>query len=845
MHESEDYQGLSEYPYGDLAAPHSVRLLNLRPGGETASEIVCELIEENLDTTKVEYEALSWSWGTDPWDETIRIHHKGVDYFVKAPLSLVSALRALRSRSAIRTLWIDAICINQQHSDEKNKQVPMMNKIYESATSVCIWLGEGDDDSKMALNFIKHEVLKLQGFDELCDNEAASPKWRAMLNLMERPWFSRRWVVQEIALANDAMIYCGKETIPWKDFADAVQLFVEVETATHRLSEVMKKDPKFYHVPGWFEYVSALGASLLVDATGTLFRVSKDKAREPLLSLEYLVSSLSVFEAVQPQDTIYALLAIAKDTAPEAVIRGATQSSVTPARAQLNAWAYRYRMRKPYKVDYKQRLFDIYKEFILFSIRQSDETRALDIICRPWAPAPEKKGSKKGKRKVRAEPKIIKEAEETRKMPSWIPRLSGAAYAMFPHPNGEMRVGRQNADPLVGLPSLSQRNYSAAGTRKVDLSTLRFKTRSTYYSMYVSGFILDRVARVEVASQGGNIPEEWVVEVGWEDEDDDPPQEFWRTLVADRGRHGRNPPTYYARACRESILKGLQSGSLNTSELINNGRCSVVAEFFRRVQAVIWNRSLMRTENDHLGIVRKDVQEGDLICILYGCSVPVILRRKRKTIADLEKEKKEDEEEFEKMKEVATIRIQRGYRESVERRARLREIRLARERQEAIQREEEQLADTEGSLPANQEESQPVPEAKSLRSMNGAGKSKPKPPKPRPKPPSMLSPRLKPKNEPAHPQAPRERRNTPKPEAEPSHPADEPRRTGTDRTGTDRTGTDRTGTDLSDDAFPLEDDPKHFYYELIGECYVHGMMDGEAIKFQNDYDIKAQTFELR
>ncbi len=77
--------------------------------------------------------------------------------------------------------------------------------------------------------------------------------------------------MQEIALAQDAMIYCGPDTISWKDFSVAVELFVEVETATHRLSEVMKKDPKFYHVPGWFEYVSALGASRLVEATGMVF----------------------------------------------------------------------------------------------------------------------------------------------------------------------------------------------------------------------------------------------------------------------------------------------------------------------------------------------------------------------------------------------------------------------------------------------------------------------------------------------------------------------------------------------------------------------------------------------
>lgn len=35
------------------------------------------------------------------------------------------------------------------------------------------------------------------------------------------------------------------------------------------------------------------------------------------------------------------------------------------------------------------------------------------------------------------------------------------------------------------------------------------------------------------------------------------------------------------------------------------------------------------------------------------------------------------------------------------------------------------------------------------------------------------------------------------------------------------------------------------YYRFIGECYLHGMMDGEAITYQNENNIKAETFELR
>lgn len=785
--EAEDQEEqLKEYSYKKLAHLRSIRLLKLQPARKRDQEIVCELIEKDLDDKrdpKFEYEALSWSWGTGPWNKKIKIHEADEAYVFKVAPSIVQALTALRQRRRVRVLWVDAICINQKEPTEKNHQVPMMSSIYGGAKKVCIWLGEDDVDSRIAIDFIKQEVLKLQGFDELCESQEATAKWRAMLNLMKRSWFSRRWVVQEIALANDAELHCGTKTISWKDFADAVQLFVEVESATHRLSEVMRMDPNFYHIPGWFEYVSALGASLLVEATGTLFRASnpsKDKRRQPLLSLEYLVSRLSVFEATQPRDTIYALLAIAKDTAPFAVTGEDVHASpVVPggARSQLISWATRHQQARRYCVDYSQPYVEICKDFMNFAIRQAgrtDPTRALDILCRPWAPHPKSGKPFHGRRSF----PFHDDNDEV--MPSWIPQLSGAAHSMHKHPNGEFKMGRINADPLVGLPTPAPRNYAAAETTQ--LRQLRFKKRDKYYSMYVSGFVLNTVGKVEVASQSGNIPDKWVEAVGWLDIDQDPPEEFWRTLVADRGRHGRNPPTYYARACKESITKGLASGSLNTTELINEGRCSVVSEFFRRVQAVIWNRSLMRTKSGGLlGIVRRDVKEGDLVCILYGCSVPVILRQNTKTPETVARERQDDEKERQEKREAAAIHIQRAFRES-------KASREARKRKKSIP----QLISPADS---HAEISNPK-QGTSIEGENrsGLGDFRRKEPKPT----------IKPK---------------------PRHVQD-------------------LMSPVSSNEPAIERD-ENFWYEFIGECYVHGMMDGDAIKYQNQNEIRARVFELR
>jgi hypothetical protein len=633
-------------------------------------------------------------------------------------------------------MYADSISLN-----EKNHQVEMMNIIYGNASRVCIWLGEATDSSRMALSFIKNEVLYLQSFDTLCDSKDASKKWVALLDLMQRPWFSRRWVVQELALAREPIIYCGNDRISWKKFAIAVELFVEVETATHRLSEVMRKDRQDQYIPSYFDYVSALGASLLVDATERLFRdwkkvevsqpetltdaqaesatdsdsddesvasedsdsstppkthnVSKDSSNriQPLLSLEYLVSSLTIFDTTVPHDTIYALLAIAKDTTPRAV---STRALVTSRSAQEGLEIYT--QRKSYNVNYKLPYVDVCKDFIQFAIERSldgSASRALDVICRPWA-IEERKLQKNRDAKLKKQEKERKaeKREKARKarrqndrahssrsqsedsspvdevstesasaqaeaaddddvsLPSWVPQLSNAPFAMDQRPGTSgPKMSRINADPLVGLPSSTHRNYSAAETKGVDMKTLRFRKRpaAKQFSMYVRGFQLDVIKEVAQVARNGQIPIEWADLAEWKDAEKFPPDTFWQTLVANRGKDGKNPPVYYSRACQESFRKGgLGSGAIDTTALIEYERNSVVAQFCRRVQAVTWNRALVRTKGEKLGLVGKDVQKGDRVCILYGCSVPVVLREcPRKT---------EDEFKTEMEQELVDIR---------------------------------------------------------------------------------------------------------------------------------------------------------------------------------------------
>jgi hypothetical protein len=93
-------------------------------------------------------------------------------------------------------------------------------------------------------------------------------------------------VVQELALAKEATVHCGEEVIQWRDFADAVALFV---TKQNQINSLLKR--RFTKDPDPIGDMRALGVNTLVEATSNLFRRATDgRILERLLNMETLVS---------------------------------------------------------------------------------------------------------------------------------------------------------------------------------------------------------------------------------------------------------------------------------------------------------------------------------------------------------------------------------------------------------------------------------------------------------------------------------------------------------------------------------------------------------------------------
>lgn len=209
------------------ASTHQIRLLELTPSKNHDEDIFCCLDVVGLQSSPTpNYEALSYVWG-DPFPKfTITIN----GYSFKVCHNLYIALRYLRYDSMPRTLWIDALCINQSDAAEKDHQISQMGAIYSNASKVLVWFGESDNDVDKAMDMLcdmerKVDVSKL---DWYLDNSEPQLDWYVVarndksvhpgLNkLFNRSWFSRIWVVQEVGLSQGIpIILCGKRPISFK-----------------------------------------------------------------------------------------------------------------------------------------------------------------------------------------------------------------------------------------------------------------------------------------------------------------------------------------------------------------------------------------------------------------------------------------------------------------------------------------------------------------------------------------------------------------------------------------------------------------------------------------------------
>lgn len=192
-------------------------------------------------------------------------------------------LHYLRPRSGIRTVWIDALCINQKDVIERETQVAMMKTIYQSSLRVVVYLGE---------DIVKVDSRRHRPRHVLHDLDYWIPQSQTNLKqLLERRYFSRVWIIQELLLSPSIII-----PIHDMDFSAGL-LF------SRNLQQSLGSDWDWDNTNApWLQYVAdgrAFSSNELLHVLRLTWCVQATDARDKIFGIMGLMDS-SVSRAIPP-----------------------------------------------------------------------------------------------------------------------------------------------------------------------------------------------------------------------------------------------------------------------------------------------------------------------------------------------------------------------------------------------------------------------------------------------------------------------------------------------------------------------------------------------------------------
>ena len=220
------------YQYKPVSQPDGIRCLVLEGATGAADEpLICRLHHHRL-ADEPDFEAISYVWGSSQKTHTIICDGQQL----AITKNLHTVLLQARLPSQERTLWADAICIDQGDLKEKNHQVTMMSRIYGRARRVLICLGpdansHAKDTADLVSDvrqWVRATVASTGGsrgsyrFMDQSQWPITDPRWAGLCFMTGLDWFQRGWVVQEAGLARDAQVLWGEMSMNWIDILRAL-----------------------------------------------------------------------------------------------------------------------------------------------------------------------------------------------------------------------------------------------------------------------------------------------------------------------------------------------------------------------------------------------------------------------------------------------------------------------------------------------------------------------------------------------------------------------------------------------------------------------------------------------
>ena len=288
--------------WAPLQGPQHFRLLAIAP--ETPGQDSLEVMIEQFDINQApEYFALSYAWG----DPAQRVQIQSNNGPLQVTPNLHAALLRIRQKRESLRLWIDAVCIHQDDDVEKSAQIPLMGRIYSQAKFVVMWVGEEDELTSTAMEATEiFESLvmgdgRIKAFSGLVDDR--SRLCHAILKMLQRPYFSRAWIVQEVILSQNAIVFCGSRITSYDKLVIACY---------------------------WIKY-SGLSPSILhldsmILSAWTLRRTRSLGEETRGTRLTNVLGLYRRMKATDPRDKVYALLGIAPSSDTSGIVPDYSQS---------------------------------------------------------------------------------------------------------------------------------------------------------------------------------------------------------------------------------------------------------------------------------------------------------------------------------------------------------------------------------------------------------------------------------------------------------------------------------------------------------------------------------------
>ncbi|KAH6696616.1 heterokaryon incompatibility protein [Leptodontidium sp. MPI-SDFR-AT-0119] len=274
------------YQYPDISAtPGVFRVIKLLPPLESCLPFGSPTLRIEIWQATVKdsstFNALSYTWGLcgSAPDRPVIVETADGPRWIHIFQPLETALLEL-STAPHDTSWpifVDQICINQLDRDEKSAQVQLMGHIYTKCKRVFIWIGPGNKSSNQYFDFTKEVCQEgvlarflgqrstafIDIFDAVMDTdisvEGTDKEDRddilsllavygdrfpldGIINVLQRTWFSRLWIIQEACLAPDLVFVCGSRSLCFDCFRSGM-LFYTINN-THWTNTVTHTIPK-------------------------------------------------------------------------------------------------------------------------------------------------------------------------------------------------------------------------------------------------------------------------------------------------------------------------------------------------------------------------------------------------------------------------------------------------------------------------------------------------------------------------------------------------------------------------------------------------------------------------